>query len=193
MTTLPYEPTKMRPILEQFFTPKKAVFELLKVLNLEDDDPHVIFEPCVGAGAISTAILDFGIHPDIITNDIDETFPATFHKNAGSRKLWERVVKSKWGNPTWTITNPPFSKAWKIIPLAYEFSTEGVAAYLRLSWLEPCQNRAFFLKKHPPTRLVVLPRISFSGDGKVDSVTGCWAIWDKDPTPIKYPITIIGK
>jgi len=50
---------------------------------------------------------------------------------------------------------------------------------LRLSYLEPCQNRAQWLADHPLTKLIVLPRISFNGSGKTDSCTTAWMIWDK--------------
>jgi hypothetical protein len=48
---------------------------------------------------------------------------------------------------------------------------------LRLSYLEPCNNRAEFLSVNPPS-LIVLPRISFTGDGKTDNVTCAWFVWD---------------
>lgn len=50
---------------------------------------------------------------------------------------------------------------------------------LRVSFLEPCNDRAEFLAAHPP-RLFVLPRISFTGDGKTDNVTCAWYVWDKE-------------
>lgn len=35
------------------------------------------------------------------------------------------------------------------------------------------------LAAHPPTQLIVLPRHSFTGDGKTDRVTCAWMIWDR--------------
>jgi hypothetical protein len=36
-----------------------------------------------------------------------------------------------------------------------------------------------WLAEHPPTKLIVLPRISFTGDGKTDSVTCAWYVWER--------------
>lgn len=55
----------------------------------------------------------------------------------------------------------------------------GVAMLLRLSYLEPTKDRGHWLNDHPPTQMIVLPRISFTGDGKTDSVTCAWMIWHK--------------
>jgi hypothetical protein len=51
--------------------------------------------------------------------------------------------------------------------------------FLRLSYLEPVRNRGAWLAAHPPTGLIVLPRISFTGDGQTDTVTCAWMVWDK--------------
>jgi hypothetical protein len=51
---------------------------------------------------------------------------------------------------------------------------------LRLSFLEPTRERGPWLAANPPDLVIVLPRISFTGDGKTDSVTCAWMIWDKD-------------
>jgi hypothetical protein len=53
-----------------------------------------------------------------------------------------------------------------------------------MSYLEPVENRGVWLNEHPPTTLIVLPRISFTGDGKTDNVTCAWMVWRKDPTAL---------
>ncbi len=58
----------------------------------------------------------------------------------------------------------------------------GVAFLLRLSYLEPCWDRADWLVQHPVSKLIVLPRISFTGDHKTDSVTCGWFVWVKGGT-----------
>ena len=77
------------------------------------------------------------------------------------------------------MSNPPFGAAPRIVPLAVEHAVAGVAMLLRLSYLEPCENRSQWLSEHPPTRLIVLPRISFTGDGRTDSVTCGWFVWER--------------
>ena len=106
------------------------------------------------------------------------------HKQAGGalvctdatkREFWTRWVSSI----DFVVTNPPFSLASSILPLAYEHARVGVAFLLRLSYLEPCRDRADWLVQHPLTKLIVLPRISFTGDRKTDSVTCGWFVWIK--------------
>jgi len=55
-----------------------------------------------------------------------------------------------------------------------------VAMLLRLSFLEPTAKvnpRGPWLAECPPSRLIVLPRCSYTGDGRTDSVTTAWMIW----------------
>ena len=58
----------------------------------------------------------------------------------------------------------------------------GVAFLLRLSFVEPTNERGDWLEKNPPTGRITLPRYSFTGDGRSDSVTAEWMIWHKDRT-----------
>jgi hypothetical protein len=55
---------------------------------------------------------------------------------------------------------------------------------LRLSFKEPTEHknpRGPFLETNPLTRELVMPRYSFTGDGKTDSITTAWMIWAKEP------------
>jgi hypothetical protein len=103
---------------------------------------------------------------------------------------WKNIVSCKI-DIQWTVTNPPFNKAIEILQYAFKYSTHGVAFFMRLSFLEPTKDRTPFLLAHPPTQIIVMPRVSFTGDGKTDSVTCAWFIWEKTGKyrPI-FPITI---
>lgn len=156
----------MRRRLDFYPTPEFATEILLRHVPLSGR----IFECCVGAGDIAQIVKRRG---DVMTNDIDPSRPANYHEDAAQRHIWRDVVCD------WTVTNPPFSHAPKIVPFAYEHSREGIAMLLRLSFLEPTEDRGWFLNEHPPTTLIVLPRISFTGNGKTDNVTCAWMVWDK--------------
>lgn len=84
----------------------------------------------------------------------------------------------------WVITNPPFSLAPAILPLAYKYARIGVIFLLRLSYLEPCKDRAEWLKTNSRQNshvMVMNPRINFNMDKDgTDSVTSAWFIWQKD-------------
>jgi hypothetical protein len=126
-----------------------------------------IAEPCVGTGDLIRGRSDVRW-----TNDVDPRHDAMFRLDASSPAAW-----SEFPPVPWVVTNPPFNVAHQILACALAHASEGVAFLLRLSFLEPADSRGEFLARHPPTRLIVLPRISFTGDGKTDSVTCAWMVW----------------
>ena len=163
---------------EFYRTPAWATAILLERMSCDG----AVLEPCSGDGAI-TDILRSGKRL-VRTNDINVTMDADDHADAADPDTWVR-----WnGQFDWVVSNPPFSKAHAIVPLAVAAARSGVAMLLRLSWLEPCEDRVEWLAENPPRALIVLPRISFSGDGKTDSVTCAWMIWSEwrfSPTGIE--------
>jgi hypothetical protein len=158
----------MRRPLDFYETPLSFTRALLD--NIETDVYGTVLEPCNGDGAISNELRINGFK--VKTNDIDSSRESDYHYDATKKTLWKK-------KPSWTITNPPFSSAHKIIPLAYEWSRHGVACLLRLTYLEPCRNRADFLAQYPPA-IIVLPRFSFTRNGGTDTVTCAWFIWNKE-------------
>jgi hypothetical protein len=164
-----------------------------KVLLAHADVRGVVREPCHGAGDITKVLLASPKIVAVETNDVDRARVADTHADATDRTWWKTL-----GPATWTVTNPPFVDAPAIVPLARAF-TAKMAMLLRLTYLEPCEGRAGWLAQCPPDHLIVLPRISFTGDGKTDSVTCGWMIWDPDmpkgitvvPDPRTLPGTLL--
>jgi hypothetical protein len=153
---------------DAYFTRRKFdVDVLLEHLQLGPD--VTCLEPCVGGGDIARFLPG-----RVYTNDIDHQREAGFHLDATAPATWKRLPPVDW-----VISNPPFNVAHLIVPRAYEHARVGVAMMLRLTWLEPADNRASWLKEHPLTRQIVLPRFSFDGSGSTDSVTCAWMIWLK--------------
>ena len=148
-------------------TPSWATEKLLERFPLAG----VIGEPCAGAGDVANVLRR---HGEVWTNDIDRTHQADSYYDLTDPASWAKLP-----NCDWIVTNPPFSIAAAIVPAAYDKARLGLAMFLRLSYLEPCGNRAEWLKTHPLTKLIVLPRISFTGNGKSDSGTTAWMVWDK--------------
>ncbi len=151
-------------------TPESATEILLKHVPLSG----IIFEPCVGDHAIARVVKRRG---KLYTNDIDKTRDSWFQLDAAKSNSWEDHFAAIAAD--WVVTNPPFNVAAQIVPLAFEHAREGIAMLLRLSYLEPVENRGAWLNEHPPTTLIVLPRISFTGNGKTDNVTVAWMVWSK--------------
>lgn len=166
---------------DAYFTPASATEELLRQTQIFGK----VLEPCAGSGAIAEVLRK---HPSVVTvNETDLEFSDAFApRDATTDLFWDW-----WGDCDFVVTNPPFSAAAEIIPKAYEAARYGIAFLLRLSYLEPCENRGAWLSAHPPNQLIVLPRISFTGDGNTDSVTCAWCVWVKHTGCQK--ITIVPK
>jgi len=168
---------------DQYFTPKSLTTALLQTVKISG----TVLEPCCGEGWIADVLKDYEC--DVITNDIDEKFPAHFNLDATSESFWLQM-KGGYKDINWICTNPPFSLAHTFMKEAYKLATTGVALLVRLSFLEPCEGRDKFLVAHPPDQIIVMPRISFTGDGKSDSVTCCWLIWYKDQRTVNKPVSV---
>ena len=148
-------------------TPSWATERLLGLFPLTG----TVGEPCSGAGDVANVLRR---HNKVWTNDIDLDHVADSHYDLTDPEIWGKLPDCDW-----IVTNPPFKIAAAIVPAAYEKARLGLAMFLRLSYLEPCQNRAQWLEDHPLTKLIVLPRFSFTGNGKSDSCTTAWMVWDK--------------
>lgn len=153
-----------------------------------------ILEPCSGEGAIAS-VLAYEGRLTVVTNDFDPRRPADFHLDASHPGSWDTF-----GPIDWVVSNPPYvgHLCLPIVRLAVEHARVGVALMLRLSFIEPTakgqrrrrtregrillasEPRGPWLAQHPLSRLLVLPRHSFTGAGS-DSVTTAWCIWARIP------------
>lgn len=169
----------MRRANDFYPTPGAATVALLNNAKHLFSDVTQAYEPCVGDGAIAKVLARAGLI--VTTNDIVPSRLAKTHLDAA--KLVVFPFRSC------VITNPPFNQA---LPIVRNFVEQGVrcAFLLRLSFLEPTEARGGWLAETPPDRMIILPRISFTGDGKTDSVTCAWMIWN---TPGEQGIIVVTK
>lgn len=158
---------------DRYLTPDWAVKVLL------DREPGIrgglLLDPSSGDGRMAAALA--ARFRAVHTNDIDPVAPATTHKDATAGTSWIDPHGNHWPQPSWVVTNPPFVHSSRIAWLALQHATRGVALLLRCTWLEPCRDRQW-LAELPPTRLIILPRISFTGTGS-DSAGAWWMIWER--------------
>jgi len=168
---IPAPPSTGRRPLDAYETPPWATEALLDDLPCLTKTTTVI-EPCAGDLAIVRVLASHV--GEIITRDINPLTDAVELRDA--TEPWPRILLPT----TWVITNPPYNVAYAIMMAAwnaYGTLEPNIALLLRLSWLEPTVQKREFLVAHPPDRLIVLPRHSYTGTGKTDSVTSAWMIW----------------
>jgi hypothetical protein len=139
-----------------------------------------VFEPCVGDGAIVRELVWAG-YSQGHTNDLEPAIAADYHFDAADP--WPDHQQNKYN---WIVTNPPFAMPKNGKPLPVNILKHALAAVrpggavsllLRVTFLEPCENRGLFLQEHPPAQIIVLPRYSFTQNGKSDSATCAWMTW----------------
>jgi hypothetical protein len=144
-------------------------------LALVDYFPEIVshtrvYEPCNGDGQLSKVLRREGVKVE--TSDIVQQFPQDYYLDATcSWPLGTHLFYN------WVVTNPPFNVADKIFTNIRKHHKGGIALLLRLTFLEPTKKREKFLDEDPPNTIIVLPRTSFTGDGKSDSVTCAWMVW----------------
>ena len=155
------------------------------LLREQPDIGGVVLDPCVGTGSIA------GLLPGdrVITNDWDTTHPADFHLDAAGPEMYAAA-----GPVDWVITNPPYRMplCLDLVARAVREARVGVAMLLRITFREPTRHRfprGPWLAAHPISRVLTLPRYSYTGDGRSDSVTTEWCIWLRRPlTDTEAPI-----
>jgi hypothetical protein len=131
-----------------------------------------VLEPCAGDGSIAKVFREN--QQEVWANDIDHQWLANSYHDATKEEAWKLCpVQTEW-----VITNPPFNGAFSILKHAYNHIGR-VALLLRLSFLEPTKERGQWLADHPPDKLIILPRWSYTQNGKSDSVTTAWMVWDR--------------
>lgn len=144
-----------------------------------------VLEPCSGRDAIATVLRAAGC--EVFTNDLDVRHTlAQTHHDARSPRYWGELAPPV----DWVITNPPFNVAIEILLPALAHADMGVIMLLRKTFTEPTEDRGPWLQQHPPTRVIGEPRYDFRQNGKTDSVSCDWMIWERRPDRSLRPIEI---
>lgn len=170
---------------DQYFTPPALVWPLLREIKFSAD--AIYFEPCAGDGAIAKAMTTDSneVNSDLFTTaDIDGSLSGLDVPDFDATDARQWSGHFDWVNPDWVISNPPYKQpdCDAIIQNAWDFAAVGIAMLLRLSYLEPCQGRAKFLKEAKLSNLIIFnPRPQFiPGKKATDSSTVAWFVWRKN-------------
>jgi hypothetical protein len=172
----------MRRPHDAYYTPASACDVLKRHWDGwrdKDYDRVILIDPCCGDGAFQRAWPDSAWR----TIDIDPAVKPHRVIDMSRFAAWRhaRELGAPFGNMNRhaVVMNPPFKHSLVFVQGAFRYFGK-VAALLRLSFLEPTRQRGPWLERYPPDLIIVLPRISFTGDGKTDSVTCAWMIWDSE-------------
>lgn len=176
---------------DRYLTPRWAYQALLQYFP--ELRGEVLLDPCAGDGRMAAALAHR--FDQVRLNDIA---PAEGYAGCAAVKALtdggegfstlDAADPALYVRPaSWVVTNPPFTCAGDITHAALQGTTQGVAMLLRATFGEPCgpcsrapRNGRRWLIQHPPTALLMLPRISFTGDGNSDCAAAWWWIWCKD-------------
>lgn len=164
--------TLQRVANDYYPTPDPVTQALLDLVDITG----TVIEPCAGHGAISK------FFPGCITNDLYPSgdFEPTYRMDATQPGLYQQQPFD------WCVTNPPYGMELpvKILQMSFDHVQVGCAFLLRLSFLEPCNDRASWLianADHLRHVIPVNPRPRFRRDTKGgDNVTVAWFVWRKD-------------
>ena len=179
---------------EKYYTPADATRSLLE--RAPELCGGEMLDPSCGDGRMALAFAEAGRFRLLRLNDLDARAVG-----AAQRLFDDRGVDSLLRfslrdaadpllyvpSPEVVITNPPFGHAGVIAHQALLRARRAVALLVRATWLEPCSSspkaprgERRWLTNNPPTRVIVLGRISFTGGGS-DSAGYVWAIWTREP------------
>lgn len=160
-------------------TPVPLIDGLLKVLAPTLLPTDIVFDCAAGHGAIvKRCRLDYVSFGNDPYPSLD--YRPKFQLDATKADNWDKFYKIDW-----TITNTPYDTELMLPMLtnAMKYSAKGVAALVRVTWIEPCADRTNFLVSNADSMrywVPVNPRPKFRTDiNGTDSTTVAWAVWDK--------------
>jgi hypothetical protein len=173
-------PSTSRDPFDRYWTPVGYTRALLARVPIGG----VVLEPSAGEGAIVRALIDHGRPAvrEILTRDILPGDYVSKVADMTDASAWAEACDPWLPGIDWVVMNPPFNHAGRFVELALERAAVGVAALVRLSFLEPVKAREAALVSRPPDRVIVLPRVKFRGKGS-DSVTCAWCVWGRFVRP----------
>lgn len=163
---------------DNYPTPREAVAALLHTLHLPGGN---WCEPCAGDGAIVSEVERWRSDVNWWLNEPRfECEERLLALNAGevtsidARALGPILP----GNLSVIITNPPFSLTMEIVRSLWGRSTHLVILE-KITFLgeHQGQQRSRFLRDNPPDVYYIPERLSFTGDGRTDSIPYAWYHW----------------
>lgn len=191
---------RRRHEFDYYVTPLAPIKDFLRAWQEDDPDAKValsvddVLDPCAGGNATPT---DWEYKPGYVYH-IPPTpmpYPQALREELGVMALTNDVRPDSpaerhgdflaWADETFVpgvvITNPPFSIAMEVILKSLELVREDgyVVMLLRLNFFGSAKRLGFFQTCAPLLAYVHHERMSFTPDGKADSVEYVHMVWKK--------------
>jgi hypothetical protein len=168
-----------REINDYYATEPNTIDALFKMENFEGN----IWECACGEGHLSKRMIELG--KEVISTDL-------INRGYGISDIdFLKQTKSHGNN---IVTNPPYKYAQEFVEKAIELSSNKIAMFLKLTFLEGQKRRKMF-DKHPPKYVYVFSqRKKCALNGKFEDTGSsaaayAWFVWYKDckgDTTIKW-------
>jgi hypothetical protein len=153
----------------------------LKAFSAKVEPIHqtwTIFDPSAGGDKATpmsypTALRQFGFRGIIATNDLREDSPAKLHHDYLTTEFDFK--------PQMIITNPPFNLAKEFALQAIDdIADDGyVCMLMRLNFFGSTKRQPFFHSYMPKWCFIHSKRMSFTQDGRMDSIEYAHMVWQK--------------
>lgn len=168
--------------LDAYYSPYWYPTHAMKILG--EIITGSVLECCAGQLAIANVLKLYPQITEVFTNDINPNLQTDFQRDATKKSSWLLFPKVDF-----VVTNPPYNEAIEILKLAHEHAGKGVLMFLRQSFTEPTDDRAFWLSEFLPTIQIDLPRFKFrenvkTGKPQTDNVTISAYFWSKEGLPM---------
>ena len=169
-------------VSDYYITPQDQIELFLKEFEKVDNifrKPHLKILDCCAGGDIVHEMSYPTVIKKLYGKDIDTI---DIREDSRAKNKFNYLDFALDYEPDVIITNPPFNKAIEIINAALDDVTPGgyVIMLLRLNFFGSDKRFPFFQQIMPRYCFVHHKRMSFTDDGKTDSIEYCHMIFIKD-------------
>lgn len=171
----------LRSEYDYYVTPQKAIHEFIECAKLNTDiftrlETKKILDPCAGGSASSDMS-----YPKCLSKYGCNVFTIDIRDDSLARQKGDYLKLNASGIFDLIITNPPFNISLDVIKKAILDVKEGgmVIMLLRLNYFGSQARRQFFDENMPNYTFVHSKRMSFSSNGKTDSIEYMHSVWVK--------------
>ena len=169
---------------DNYPTPEWAIKRFLEAWSGIGEIGNRWLEPAVGDGVITETVDKYVKGIEWTTCDIRDTSPSLRRLGLDDHHTGDffRLPEFQPGaRPKWdcAILNPPFRLTMEFIVRC--LALDQVVPVMQLMSYMGTEDRNAWFVDHMPDLYVIPNRVSYTGDGKTDSVESAWHVWGPHP------------